>query len=168
MQPQAEFGFDGARQARGPDGAAATAVVGGEAPDLGRDLARPAGAEPTGHEASQTALGEGGAHAVEGHARDTEAAGSLGLGDAVALDAAQHFVAHLQQVTRIEEVGIVEDRSEDPFGMRVEQARATEGPGFGTGVFHGVLVASESNNIISAYKYQVKGGMIWIGRSVNP
>lgn len=152
MQLHAELGFDGARQARGPDLAAATAVLGGEAPDLRRDLARTARTAATGHEAGQAALGESGAHAVEGHARDAELAGRLRLGDAVALGAAQHFIAHLQQVARVEEIGILEGRSDDALGMGVEQAGATEGLGFGAGGFHGVSLASGRNNIISAFK----------------
>ena len=50
-------------------------------------------------------------------AGDAETAGGLGLGDVLALDAAQHFVAHLQKIARIEERRILEGGIEHPFRM---------------------------------------------------
>jgi hypothetical protein len=63
---------------------------------------------------------------IEGLTRKTEALRCLLHGEVVAANTTQHFVFHLQEVVRIEEVAVGEAFVGHPVGPGIEGARPAE------------------------------------------
>ena len=125
MNPHAEPRLD-----QGYEPAAAERPVFGpvlldEGEDLRRDLVGAARTAPPGNESLQPALAEGPVGAHAGRYRRTEPRRGFLEGNAP-YRAMNHLVAHLQQVARIEERAVAEQRVGDGVRARVEGARLAQ------------------------------------------
>lgn len=81
----------------------------------------------------QTLALEAGLRLVEGRSADSETCGDIGDGQSLGVYAAQHLVAGLDQVTRIEELARGKRGIVDVVRMRIHRATLLEGCELGVG-----------------------------------